>query len=473
MKLRLCRLALSAFLFLNCTASTPAKEDGFALKKPLIPVTKDFTLKNGMRVLLSEDHSVPVAAVAIVYDVGARNEVKKRSGFAHLFEHMMFEGSENVAKTEHFKYVQSAGGVVNATTHADYTNYFEKVPSNQLELALWLESDRMRSLKVTPENFQNQLETVKEEKRSRIDNQPYVPAMIKMEEMAYDNWANAHPTIGYFEDLEASSIDDVRNFFKTYYAPNNCTMAIVGDIDAGNAQKLVEKYFGDIPSHPIPPTPTVAEPEQTKAKYAKVDDPHAQMPAFYVSWKAPARRDPDYYALGVIQKILSQGESSRLYQRMVKGDQIALRVDAAYDERRGPGLFETTVIFKGSTTSEKARDVLYEELDKLKSTPPSKEELDKAKNQILRDLFSSSSYQSLQRSLGRAQLLSEYAAFFKDPYLFDKDLEAYLSVTPEDVERVAKKLFKKEGATVVDVTPVKNEKASAKESGQTQISSLQ
>lgn len=193
--------------------------DKFAWKRPLIPVTQDFTLPNGLRVVLSEDHTVPVTAVAIVYDVGARNEQKGRSGFAHLFEHMMFEGSENVGKTEHFKYIESAGGSLNASTHADFTNYFEKIPSNQLELALWLESDRMRSLKVTPENFENQLQTVKEEKRSRIDNQPYVPAALKLEEVTFDNWSNAHPVIGSFEDLEASSITDVRNFSKPITRP--------------------------------------------------------------------------------------------------------------------------------------------------------------------------------------------------------------------------------------------------------------
>jgi zinc protease len=425
-------------------------------KSPLIPVTKDFKLANGLRVIISEDHSVPVAALAIVYDVGARNEHKGRSGFAHLFEHMMFEGSENVAKTEHFKYVESAGGSLNASTHPDFTNYFDKLPSNQIELALWLESDRMRSLKVTPENFENQLQTVKEEKRSRIDNQPYVPASIKMEELLYDNWVNAHPTIGSFEDLEASSIDDVKRFFKTYYAPNNAVMAIVGDVDAKQLEPLIQKYFGTIPSQPAPSRPDVAEPPQTQSKYLKVDDPHAEAPAFWVAWKAPARREPDYYALGVIEKLLSSGDSSRLYQRMVKGDQNALKVEAGYDERRGPAGFESFVVIKPDTTPEKVRESLWSELDKLKTEPVSDVELEKAKNQILGQLFSSASYTSLQRALGRAELLAEYTSFYGDPNGLDKDLHAYLKVTPADVQRVAKKIFTKEGATVVDVVPKKS-----------------
>jgi zinc protease len=422
-------------------------------KTPLIPVTESFKLPNGLRVYVSEDHSVPVAALAIVYDVGARNEVKKRSGFAHLFEHMMFEGSENIAKTEHFKYVEAAGGLLNASTHEDFTNYFEKLPSNQIELALWLESDRMRSLKVTPENFENQLQTVKEEKRSHVDNEPYVPAAIKLEETLFDNWNNSHPVIGYFEDLEASSIEDVKQFFKTYYAPNNAVMAIVGDVDAAQIHKLVEKYFASIPSQPAPPQPDVTEPAQIKAKYLKVDDPHAQMPAFWVSWKAPARRDPDYYTLGIIEKLLSTGDSSRLYQRMIKGDQVALKAEASYEERRGPAAFETFVVFKPGTTAEAARKILWSELDKLKTETISQEELVKAQNQVLRGLFASSSYQSLQRSLARAELIAEYGAFYGDPSLIDKDLQAYLNVTPEDIKRVAAKIFTTEGSTTLDVNP--------------------
>ncbi len=439
---------------LPCSAEGTYKE---FWKTPLIPVTQDFKLANGLRVMISEDHSVPVAALAIVYDVGARNEVKGRSGFAHLFEHMMFEGSENVGKTEHFKYVEAAGGLLNASTHEDFTNYFEKLPSNQIELALWLESDRMRSLKVTPENFENQLQTVKEEKRSSIDNQPYMPAALKLEETIFDNWVNSHPVIGYFEDLEASTIDDVKRFFKTYYAPNNATLAVVGDVDPNQIHRWVEKYFASIPAQPEPAKPDVSEPAQSKEKYLKVEDQHAQLPGFWVSWKAPARRDPDYYALGIIEKLLSGGESARLYQRMIKGDQVALKADASYEERRGPSAFETMIIFKPNTTAEAARKIMWSELEKLKTEPVSATELEKSKNQILRGLFASSSSTSLQRSLARAELLAEYGSFYGDPFLIDKDLQAYLNVTPDDIQRVAKKIFTHEGATVLDVIPTKKE----------------
>ena len=451
---RIASCLAGGLLLLNTASPGYAAE----FKSPLIPVTKDFKLSNGLRVILSEDHSAPVTALAIVYDVGSRDEKKGRSGFAHLFEHMMFQGSENVGKTEHFKYIESAGGTLNASTHQDFTNYFEKLPSNEIEVALWLESDRMRSLKVTPENFENQLQTVKEEKRSRIDNQPYVPASIKLEELVYDNWANSHPTIGTFEDLEASSTEDIRQFFKTYYAPNNAVMAIVGDFDAGQMTKLVEKYFASIPSQPAPARPDLSEPEQTKEKYLKVEDQHAKAPAFWVAWKAPERRSPDYFALGIIEKLLSAGESSRLYQRMVKGDQNALKVDVGYDERRGPSALETFVVVKPGFTPEQVRKTLWSEIDKLKDRPVSEEELEKAKNQVLRDLFASSSYESLQRSLGRAEMLAEYASFYGDPALIDKDLQAYLDVTPADVQRVAAKVLTKSGATIVDVEPKEAEK---------------
>lgn len=425
------------------------------IKKPLIPVSKDFKLANGLRVVLSEDHTVPVVSVALVYDVGARDEVKTRSGFAHLFEHMMFQGSENVGKMDHFKYIESAGGSLNASTHPDFTNYYEKVPSNQLEMALWLESDRMRSLKVTPEKFTNQLETVKEEKRLRVDNQPYAPASIKMEELAFDNWANGHPPIGYFEDLEASSLADVRKFFDTYYAPNNAVLAIVGDFNSDDASKLVNKYFATIPGVTLPKRPDLSEPTQTKQKYLKVEDSQAQAPAFWMTWKAPARRDKDFYALNLLQTILSTGESSRLYQKLVKEDQIALQVSCSYAERRGPSLFETFVVFKPNSTAEKVREVVFSELEKVKSDKVTAEELQKAKNQVLRQLFASNSGASLQRTMSRAELLAEYTSFFGDPSLIDSDVDAYLNVTAEDIQRVAAKIFRVEGTTTVDVVPVK------------------
>lgn len=431
------------------------------IPKPLIPVTKDFKLSNGLRVLLSEDHSVPVSAIAIVYDVGARDERKGRSGFAHFFEHMMFQGSDNIAKMEHMKYIEGAGGSLNAQTHPDYTNFWEKVPSNQMELCLWLESDRMRSLKITPANFQNQLETVKEEKRSRIDNQAYVPSWLRLDELLFDNWANQHAVIGTFEDLNAASVDDVKEFFKTYYSPNNAVMAIVGDFDAQEMQKLVEKYFSSIPNVTLPQRPDLSEPAQNKPKAETIEDKHAQLPAVALAWKAPARREPDYYPLTITEKILSAGDSSRLYQRMIKGEQIAISADAGYDERRGPGAFQAYIIYKTGNSPEKIKEVFWSEIDKLKNTEVSATELEKARNQILRGYFAGSGGKSLQKGVGKAELLAEYTAFFGDPKCLDEDIEALMKVTPADIQRVAKKYFNKDSVTEIDVVP-SSEKSKAK-----------
>lgn len=425
------------------------------VKKPCIPITKDFTLENGLRVIVSEDHAVPVASYVMVYDVGARDEQKGKSGFAHLFEHMMFEGSANVPKGDFFKHVQAAGGQLNASTHADFTDYFEKLPSNNIELSFWLESDRMRSLKVTPENFKNQQETVKEEKRMRIDNQPYMPAALKTEELIFDNWANKHPVIGYIEDLEAASVGDVKQFFDTYYIPNNAVIAVVGDVKADEIEAFAKKYFGSIPKGKLPARPDVSEPKIEKPRYLKVEDIHAKSPAFWMAWKAPKRRDPDAPVLSIIDGILCGGGSSRLYQRLVKEDQLVMKIDCSYDQRRGPSEFDLFAIQKPGVEAESVRKIILEELGKLKNTEVPARELEKVKNQILSALYGSSSGSSLQRSLARAQILARYASFYGDPTLGDQDVDDYLNVTAADIQRVAKKIFTEEGVTISDVIPAK------------------
>ena len=228
-----------------------------------VPFEK-YKLKNGLRVVLSQDNAVPVVAVYLTYGVGARSEEKGRTGFAHLFEHMMFEGSANVPKGAHFKFVESNGGAMNGSTHADLTDYFEVLPSNKLPVALWLESDRMRSLAITPENLANQKEAVKQERRLSFDNQPYNTAIIdRWPDVAFRNWQSSHSLIGSFEDLNAASVEDVARFFKTYYAPNNAVLAVAGDIRIAEAKKLIDTYFSDIPAQPQPKNPDMTEPPQT------------------------------------------------------------------------------------------------------------------------------------------------------------------------------------------------------------------
>lgn len=435
------------------SAETADQLTDLQIKNPLIPITRDFKLDNGMRVIVSEDHSTPVASMVIIYDVGARDEIKGKSGFAHLFEHMMFEGSENVPKGEFFKYIQSAGGSLNASTHEGYTDYYVKVPSNQLELAFWLESDRMRSLKVTEENFKNQLDTVKEEKRLRIDNKPYVPAELEMEELVFDNWSNAHPVIGYFEDLESSTVKDVKRFFDTYYVPNNAVMAVVGDVDSDKVEALARKYFGTIARGAEPPRPDTKEPVQKSTKFLRVKDSHAKLPAFWLAWKAPARREKASYVLNLLQGVLAMGPSSRLYQRLVKKDQVALTVSCSYEERRGPSNINFFVITKPGNDPEKVKSVLLEEIKKIKESPVSEEELQKAKNHILKLLFSSGSYYSLQGSLGKAENIAQNASFFGKPDLVNEDIDTYLSLSAEDLQKVANEVFTESGVTTVDVIP--------------------
>jgi predicted Zn-dependent peptidase len=246
---------------------------------------EQFTLENGLRVILSQDKAVPVVSVAVYYDVGSRNEPVGRTGFAHLFEHMMFQGSENVPKAAHFQRISNAGGTMNGTTSTERTNYYETLPANQLPLALWLESDRMRSLKVTQENLDNQRDAVKEEKRLRYDNQPYINAFLRISELIYQNPHNAHSTIGSMEDLDDATVEDVREFFRVYYAPNNAVLSIVGDFEHDEARELVEKFFGSIPSQPAPPAVDVSEPEEIAQRADVYHDRFAPSPAFMLAGK--------------------------------------------------------------------------------------------------------------------------------------------------------------------------------------------
>src|SRR5581483_4970339 len=297
----------------------------------------DQRLSNGLRVLISEDHTAPVCSVAVVYDVGSANERPGRTGFAHLFEHMMFKGSANVGSGEHFILIYNNGGTMNGTTNKDRTNYFETLPANQLELALFLESDRMRSLDITKANLDNQRNAVQEERRQGVDNQPYGKSSEIFDALAYEHFAYKHSTIGSMDDLNAATVDDVAAFFKMYYAPNNATLAIVGDVDSAKALALVKKYFESIPRQPAPPAVDHKEPEQTAERRQSVDDPLARVPRVTIGYHVPPGNTKDYYALDVLGSILSDGRSSRLYESVVRQKQLASGAFAGVYETRGPG----------------------------------------------------------------------------------------------------------------------------------------
>ena len=413
-----------------------------------------FQLENGLRVVLSEDRSAPVVAVVVFYDVGSRNEVKGRTGFAHLFEHMMFQGSENVRKAEHFKYIESNGGVMNASTHSDFTDYYDFLPSNQLAVALWLESDRMRSLRITPANLKNQKEAVKEEKRLSYDNQAYWPALLKMDEMVFRNWANAHPTIGSMNDLDAATVADVSRFFATYYAPNNAVLAIAGDIDRREAEGLVRKYFGSIPRHKSPPAVDVSEPFEVAEHKAVIDDKHAQTSALAMAWKIPALRSPDFYAVALLKSILCDGNSARLYQKLVKERAVSLEVQGTLEVRRGPGQVAVLTIHKPDVKAGDVQAIIEAEIERIKSEGVTAEELTKVRNQYRLARFASGpdgEYSSLQTALGRAMALAEYTMFDGDPSLINTDIDRYLAVTAEQIRGVARKYFVPANTVVLDI----------------------
>jgi len=413
-----------------------------------------FQLSNGLRVVLSEDHSAPVVAVVVFYDVGSRNEAKGRTGFAHLFEHMMFQGSENVRKAEHFKYIESNGGVMNASTHSDFTDYYDFLPSNQLALALWLESDRMRSLKITPANLKNQKEAVKEEKRLSYDNQAYWPGLLKMDEMVFRNWANAHSTIGSMKDLDAATVADVSRFFATYYAPNNAVLVIAGDIDSREAEGLVRKYFGLIPRHKSPPAVDVSESFEVAEHKAIIDDKHAQTPAISIAWKIPSRGSADFYAIALLKSILCDGNSARLYQKLVKDRAVSLEVQGILEARRGPGQVAVFTIHKPEVKADDVQAIIDAEIERIKTDGVSADEVVKVKNQYRVARFASGSegeYSSLQTALGRALALAEFTMFDGDPSLINADIDRYLAVTAEQIRNAARKYFVSANTAVLNI----------------------
>ncbi len=409
---------------------------------------EEYSLVNGLRVVLNRDEAVPVVAVAVYYNVGSRNEPEGRTGFAHLFEHMMFQGSENVKKAEHFQYIMKAGGTMNGTTSSERTNYFETLPANQLPLALWLESDRMRSLAVTEENLENQREAVKEEKRLRYDNQPYGQIFDLINEMIYRNFANSHSTIGSMEHLDAATVADVQEFFRIYYAPNNAVLVISGSFEPETAKQLVETYFGDIPVQAAPPALDVSEPVEVANTYREWEDQLAPFPAFLIGWKIPKRRSPEFNALYLAGKLLYDGDSSRLYQRLVKGEESVIQLFGFTDERRGPSSIFVGAIPKPEKDLSRIRDIIMTEIKDVATTGPTAEEMQKLHNQLIND-----EVRLRQSSMSRAQQIAEYTLYDDDPTLINTELDELLSITPEQIRTTVQNFLDTENRALLDVVP--------------------
>ncbi|MEK6324257.1 MAG: pitrilysin family protein [Acidobacteriota bacterium] len=404
---------------------------------------KDVKLKNGLRVLVVEDHTAPVVSVAITYDVGSRNERTGRTGFAHLFEHMMFTGSENVGKNEYSLLIDTNGGGNNATTNEDRTLYFATVPSNQLDMILFLEADRMLALDVTQDNLDTQRNAVQEERRRGIDNQPYARTSEKFQEVMYDNFAYKHSVIGSMDDLNAASLQDVKDFFRIYYAPNNAALALVGDVKADVALPRIKHYFEAIPSQPAPPVVDTTEPEQTTERRFTVDDPLARLPQIIIGYKGIVSNTPDAFAMQVLSQALASGQSSRLYQKLVKEKELVTGIFGFTNERRGVGYYQITATLAPGKKLEDVEAAINEEIARLQSEPIADWELDKAKNSSRRG-----SIQALQSSLGTAIRLTQYAVFFNDPNLINAQFERIAAVTKQDVQRVATKYLKATNRTV-------------------------
>lgn len=409
---------------------------------------QQFTLPNGLRVIFSKDTTVPVVSVAVYYDVGSRNEKHGRTGFAHLFEHMMFQGSENVPKAAHFQYIFNAGGTMNGTTSTERTNYFETLPANYLPLALWLESDRMRSLKVTQENLDNQRNAVQEEKRLRYDNQPYVNAFLRINELIFKNPSNAHSTIGSMEDLDAATIEDVREFFRIFYAPNNAVLSIVGDFEEDQTRALVEEYFALIPSQSVPPAVDVSEPEEVAQTQEDYHDKLAPAPAFVLGWKIPARRTAEYYALSLAADLLFEGDSSRLYQKLVKGDESVVSIQGGVDERRGPSAWYIFALPKPGEEVAAIRKQIFDEIKRLATSGPTEGEMEKLRNSLSNDAV-----RGRQSTMYRAQRLAEYALYDGDPQLFDSELEQYLRITRDEIKTAVSRFLDVDNRVVLDIIP--------------------
>jgi len=409
---------------------------------------KETTLKNGLRVITVEDPSAPVIAISVNYNVGSRDERKGRTGFAHLFEHMMFQGSENIGKSEQMILVLNNGGTMNGTTNEDRTLYFEALPANQLELALFLEADRMRSLAITKENLDNQRNAVQEERRRGLDNQPYGKSGEIQQELLYDNFAYKHSVIGSMEDLSAASVDDVAEFFKIYYAPNNAVLALVGDFNTKDALARIAKHFEGIPRQPNPPAVDMTEPEQKAERRATVDDILARVPRVDVAFKSVAGNTADFYALQVLSAALQGGQSSRLYQKLVKEKELTTGVGGFMDEKRGLGALYVSATLRPGATTEAVETAIYEEIDRLKKEPIADWELQKAKNSTRRAFIS-----NLQSSLSRAINLTQFAVYYNDPGLINARLDKVSAVTKDDVQGVANKYLRDTNRTVVITMP--------------------
>jgi zinc protease len=406
------------------------------------------TLPNGLTLVLSEDHSTPIVHVGVYYHVGSKNEKKGRTGFAHLFEHMMFKGSKNVGPEEHTSVIASVGGQSNAYTTDDETVFWQTLPSQYLPLAAWLEADRMATLRVDKDTFITEREVVKEERRMRVDNQPYGRLNEIIYEQAFTTHPYKHPTIGSMEDLQAASIEDVREFYRTYYVPENATVVIVGDFETAQAKSIVHQYFGRVPKaeHPVP-RDIPKEPPQTAEKRVTLQEPWP-LPAVVVAYHITFDGHPDSYPLHIASKVLSDGQSARIYQKLVYERQLAVSAFGGANLIEDPNLFYAVAIVQPGQTPDDATEALIAELERLKAEPISDRELERAKNQFARDYIL-----GRESDQQKALQLAHAVVIHNDITTADGEFEIFQKITAADVQRVARTYFTEQNRIVITILP--------------------
>lgn len=418
-----------------------------------------YKLPNGLRVVLSPDHTAPTVCVGVYYHIGFRIEPRDRTGFAHLFEHMMFQGSKNLGKMEFIKLVQTNGGILNGSTRFDFTNYFEVVPSNKLETILWAEADRMSGLAVTEENLKNQQGVVGNEVKVNVLNAPYGGfPWIDLPMAANSNWYNAHNFYGDLTDIEAAKLDEVKKFFDTYYAPNNAVLAIVGDFEAADAKKWVEKYFGGIKSSQLPPQPDLTEPKQEKEKTVIKKDALAPRPALAIGYHIPERNTPEYYAMGLIDQMLIEGDDSLMRKELVLKRGLTDSVEGGINllgnmfNYQGPMLIAADVRYDPTTKAETVLEAMDASIQPLREKPMDQQTLERARVKLRSSLYDTMGEFG---GFGLMDLLASFALFDDDPGRINSLVAQFDKVTPELIQKTAQEYLRPTNRTIVEIQPGK------------------
>ena len=437
-----------------------AARQAAAPKQGLQVPVEYFKLKNGLKVVLSRDTTTPTAVVAVYYNIGFRNEPKDRTGFSHLFEHMMFQGSQNLGKMEFIRLVESNGGLLNGSTRFDFTNYFQVVPSHVLETILWAEADRMRGLNIDADNLKNQQEVVKNEVKVNVLNQPYGGfPWIDLPMAANQNWYNAHNFYGDLAHLDAATLDDVRSFFRTFYAPNNAVLVVTGDFTADQAKAWIEKYFAEIPAGKLPPPVDLREPRQDKEKRTGRTDPLANRPALGIAYHLPDRLTPEWFAFGLIDRALAQGSDSLLFDEVVRKAGLTGGVDAGINwglgnmfDYSGPMLWIAQFFHDAKTPTDKLLAAIDTVIEQVR-----KDGLDPATLERARVKMRSGLYAETEQfvGFGRANLLASFALFDDDPSRINRLEEGFAKVTPALIQKTASEYLRPGNRTVYVITPGK------------------